>query len=278
MNATDNSLPVIIFDEFDFIKDDTTKTLMSHTIKALSDSGNRATVVLVGVAEDINTLVSEHQSVERNIAEIKMPRMSNDEMNEILDKRLISLNIRLEGDARWKIVTLARGLPEYVQALGRDSAIHALRSRRMVVKKEDVDEAITIALQHSDQSARNSYKLAVSSNNSKALHRQALLACALAKTDDEGKFAAKDVVEPMTRVIGYKVAIDKFQSHLTVFSDPVRGQILEKSGKPRAFKYRFREPKMQPYVIMQGIANGMVSQNAMEKLSSPEQPKFSSEF
>jgi len=71
----------------------------------------RATIVLVGVADDINTLVEEHQSVTRNLSEIKMPRMSKDELNEILSRRYARVGMTIDGDARWKIVTLSRAFP-----------------------------------------------------------------------------------------------------------------------------------------------------------------------
>ncbi len=270
--------PVIIFDEFDKLEETETKKLMSHTIKALSDTGIRATIILVGVADDINTLVAEHQSVTRNIAEIKMPRMSKEELNVILNSRYQIVGMKIEGDARWKIVTLSRGLPEFVHALGRGAALHAISNRRIAINERDVDIAINETLDQSDQSANAAYKLAIDSNKKNALYRQVLVACAITKSDDEGKFAAKDVVEPLTGILGKKVEIAGFQSHLAAFCTEERGFVLERHGKERAYKYRFREPKMQPYVIMQGIAKGDVGREALATLSAPEQPRLSNEF
>jgi len=270
--------PIIVFDEFDRISDQDTKKVMSHTIKALSDTGIRATIVLVGVADDINTLVEEHQSVTRNISEIKMPRMSKDELNEILNGRYKKVGMAIEGDARWKIVTLSRGLPEYVHALGRAAALHAVGDRRLTIKETDVDTGITQTLVQSDQSANAVYKKAVDSNKKNALYRQVLLACSIAKSDEEGKFTPKDVVEPLSGILGRKVDIANFQNHLGAFITQERGGILERYGKERAYKYRFKDPKMQPFVIMQGIASGDVPNEALKVLSAPEQPRLSTEF
>ena len=112
---------------------------MSHTIKALSDTGVAATIVLVGVADDINTLVEEHASITRNISEIKMPRMSIGELNVILTSRYDKVGMTIDGDARWKIVTLSRGLPEFVHSLGRAAALHAISEKRMKIIEADVD-------------------------------------------------------------------------------------------------------------------------------------------
>jgi vacuolar-type H+-ATPase subunit F/Vma7 len=274
-----NASPVIIFDEFDLVTDTKTKSLMSHTIKSLTESSVGATVILVGIARDIETLVAEHKSVERIVAEIKMPRMSKDEMNEILDKRLPPLGMRLEGDARWKIIALARGLPEYVHVLGRESAVRAIQNRRLIIKEEDVDKAIETFLNDSDRTAYAKYREATDSNKPNAHYKQILLASALTKTSDEdATFAPKDVIEPARMILGTKVEIANFQSHLNAFATPARGNILERSGKERAYRYKFADPKMQPYVIMRGITDGVVKREALSILAAPEQPRLSSEF
>jgi len=273
-----NAHPVIVFDEFDRIADKSTKKVMSHTIKALSDTGVRATVVLVGVADDINTLIEEHQSVTRNLSEIKMPRMSKDELNEILNSRFKKVGMTIDGDARWKIVTLSRGLPEYAHALGRAAALIAINEKRLAINEDDVDRGIQHTLAQSDQSARSAYKKAVDSNRKDALYRQVLLACAITKSDDEGKFTPKDVVQPLSGILGRRVDIANFQNHLGAFCSVERGEILERFGKERSYKYRFRDPKMQPFVLMEGIASAALNNSALKVLSAPEQPRLSNDF
>jgi hypothetical protein len=204
--------------------------------------------------------------------------MSPDELNQIIDKRMHRVAMSLDGDARWKIVSLSRGLPAYVHALGRDAALQAIRNRRLVVREEDVDCAIKELVFQSEQSTRDSYNTAVHSNKKNNLYRQVLLACAICQTDDEGKFTPSDVIEPLSRLLDRRVEIANFQNHLNAFCEIDRGPILEKLGSQRAYRYRFREPKMQPFVIMRGMSEGTISENALSILSAPEQPRFSSEF
>jgi hypothetical protein len=47
---------------------------------------------------------------------------------------------------------------------------------------------------------------------------------------------------------------------------------------PSVHRYKFSEPKMQPYVIMQGINDRMVSRDALAVLAAPEQPRLSNDF
>ena len=53
---------IVVIDELDTIKDDETTRLMASTIKQLSDFAIDATLVLVGVADSVDGLISEHQS------------------------------------------------------------------------------------------------------------------------------------------------------------------------------------------------------------------------
>ena len=57
---------IIIIDEFDRVQDTNARMLMTDTIKLFSDSGTRSSVVLVGVGQSIEELVSAHQSISRN--------------------------------------------------------------------------------------------------------------------------------------------------------------------------------------------------------------------
>ena len=258
-----------------------TKKMIAHTIKALADIGSHTTIVIVGVADDIYALVGEHESVKRHIREIRMPRMSNEELNKILDDRLPAVGLKINEIARCKIIILSRGLPEYVHFLGRESALHAVKNHRSLIVEKDVDSAILDLLQKSDQSTSDDYRAATDSHRADNLYQQVILACALAKTDEEGNFVPRDVVLPLSRILrrSKKVTIATFQPHLTAFSKSERRHILEKRGRPRAFKYRFREPNMQPYVIMQGIAKGEVEENALNIfLQNPAQPRLSNEF
>jgi hypothetical protein len=254
-----NTLPIIILDEFDKFSDVESKKLISHTIKAVSDDKTcNATIVIVGIAEDVAILVEEHSSISRNITEIKMPRMSRPEMDEIIDQRYPKVGLSLETEARSNILNLARGLPEYVHFLARDAAKSAIQARRLDVNAGDVGVAIRNMMKNADQTSEDAYNTAILSNKKNNLYKQVLLSCALARTDDMGRFTPSDVLPPLTRILGRQIKIANFFPHIEAFCTEERGAILEKKGARQAYKYRFREPKMQPYVLMKGVATNLV--------------------
>jgi len=59
---------------------------------------------------------------------------------------------------------------------------------------------------------------------------------------------------------------------LSNFAAAKRGLILERVGEPRSYRFRFKNPAMQPYVIMRGIRENVIDEGAKRALSSPEQP------
>ena len=270
---TPNEIPVIVLDEFDRANTALRKSI-ANVIKDLSDDAANISVIVVGVSDDIGGLLEQHESLRRCFEQVPMPRMSNEEMKEIINKRIPRLGMKIDADALWKIVTLSRGLPSYVHLLGLYAVQDAIEKRRLVITEGNVDAAIKRALEKSQESVRTDYAAAVHTNRKDTLFREVLLACALAKTDDRGFFTPNSVVEPLTSILGKPVKIANFQNHLKEFISKERSAILIRRGKERAYKFRFTDPMMQPYIIMRGVEEGLIPANALDVLSSPEQPQF----
>jgi Cdc6-like AAA superfamily ATPase len=267
-----NDIPIFVIDEFNEIRDEgKTASLLANTIKTLSDDGVVTTVVVVGVGDSVTELFSEHGSISRCTEEVLMPRMSAPELGEVIDKRIAQLGMSIEPDARSKIVILSRGLPTYVHRLGKHAASRAVSNLRWRVIEEDVDTAIEEILAGSLQSLRDTYETATNSNQPGNLFREILLACALARADDAGYFAPAAVREPLEKILGRTMTIAQYQNHLGDWHSEKRGKILQRTGDARSYRFRFAEPTMQPYVLMKGIASGLVTDEVGAILRFPAQ-------
>ena len=132
----------LFIDEFDRLSDDDDRLLFADTIKALSDQLPNATVVLVGVADDVEQLIAEHRSIERALVKIHMPRMSKDELAEIVVRGLESARLTINGAALDALTTAADGLPHYAHQLGQLAGRIALEDLRTNVREADADEAV----------------------------------------------------------------------------------------------------------------------------------------
>lgn len=267
-----SDIPIFVIDEFNEIADGgVTSRLMANTLKTLSDEGVSATIVVVGVGDNVTQLFADHASIERCTEEVLMPRMTRPELGDVIDKRLRQLGMEIEGDARWKIIILSRGLPTYVHRLGKHAAISAVDDLRRTITEADVDKAIEDILKGSLQSLRDKYEAATSSNQPGNLFKEVLLACALARADDNGYFTPAAVREPLEKILGRPMQIAQYQNHLGDWHTSKRGEILQRTGEPRSYRFRFIEPTMQPYILMKGIADGMVNDEAKAILRFPAQ-------
>ena len=258
---------IVIFDEFDRVKNPQTNRLMADTIKNLSDNAVRTTILLVGVADTVDDLFAEHASIDRSLCEIEMPRMSSFELKEIITKShdRISFTVTIDDDAMDMIVLLSQGLPHYTHLLGLNATKTTVSQGRHNVTLGDVHAGIKASLTETKQTIRNKYQQAVSSQRKDTIFGEVLLACALAEVDELGFFISANVREPLSKITKKQYDIPGFSQHLNAFSSPDRGNILEKRGTTRRFRFRFENPLLQPYIIMRGLMDGLL-EGELQKL------------
>jgi GTPase SAR1 family protein len=265
-----NEPTIIIIDELDRISDANVTTMLADTIKSLSDNAIKTTLILVGVADVVDDLIGEHQSIERSLKQVEMPRMSKAELLEIVDKGLSKCEgITVEATARARMADYAQGLPFYTHMLAREAALSAVMSGRSHITMDDLEVGIREAVTTHGETNLTSYNDAVTAPRGKYF-KPVLLACALAETDEKGFFYATNIVPPLELITGKQLGIPAFSQHLKDFSE-TRGPILERDGR----RYRFLKPLMGPYVILRGLADRLITESQLshppETSSEPEQ-------
>ena len=256
---------IIIIDEFDTVESDDTGQAMADTLKFLSDKNVPATVMLIGVADDVEDLIHQHQSTERCLLQVPMPRMSVFEISTIITKGLSTQGMTIDEDALKSISYISKGLPYYPHLLGLHAGREALRNKSLRVVKEHVRRGIKTALEKVQASVQANYRDAVSTF-SKGRPVQRRPACIRhGATDDFGFFAPVDVREPYSRVKKYPAKIEAFVRHLHAFSEEGRGPVLERKIKgTRRPRFRFINPLLQPYVLLRGVAEGLITEDELE--------------
>jgi len=257
VRLSQRTLPIIVIDEFDRLSE-RPRRAFADTIKTLSDHAVDATIVLVGVADSVEQLIAEHQSVERALVQVRMPRMSPSEIDSIIDKGLKRLGMTIEAGAKHRIAKLSQGLPHYAHLLGLHASRAALDNRSTSISPQVIEEAVDRSISGAQQSIRSHYEYAIRSPRKDNLFADVLLSCALAETNDLGFFAAQDVRQPLRKITKRQYEIPTFAQHLNEFCEPKRGPILQKTGSKRLYRYRFLNPLLQPFIIMQGLQSSRI--------------------
>lgn len=136
-----------------------------------------------------------------------------------------------------EIVKFSCGYPHFTHLLSLHACRCAvLRSRLNVDFYPDFDLSVSLAIQESFESLRNWYHDA-KTTNIESLYEEVLWAAALAETDENYSFQAKDLVVPLGKILGKAVKYQSFIGHLSKFCSLERGQILEKYGRKRRVRY-----------------------------------------
>ena len=132
---------LVILDEFDRFPKDQHLASWLHSQNPIG-----VKFALCGIAMDYHELLDLHPSLERRLRPVHVPRMDNDELDELLDLAIAQmasrgLNLSIEPAARSRMLNLATGLPWFMQYLGRESFKQVVRRGATMVTDSDVDYA-----------------------------------------------------------------------------------------------------------------------------------------
>lgn len=252
---------IMIVDEFDLLRDREACELTANLLKSLHDHAINVTVLLIGVAENVEELIINHQSLRRVLTLVKLDRMSVTDLKAILDSRLRLTPLVISDEARSEIVTLSCGLPYYVQTLGKFVAQNAIKNQRLQIEVEDVTAAIDNFLLEGGQSFADDYQRATDSRLGSNIFREVILASALAHSDPSGVFGAFEVSKTLNVIApGKNYYHTRVQQYLAQFSSDRRGKILLRSGMKSDYRYRFSDALMQPFIIMKAIKDDLIDE------------------
>lgn len=254
---------VVIVDEFDRIGDPEVRATFADTIKVLSDHAVPATLILVGVSDTVDGLIEQHGSVERALVQVRMPRMSPAELEHIVTRGLELLDMTIDPEALAHVSALSQGLPHYTHLLGLHAARIAIDAGRTRVEVPDVVEAIGRALDKAQHSIKSAYAAAVASRHARNYYPDVLLACALARNDDFGFFGPGEVRAALEVLSPGTFKDTRIERHLAHFAEGERDAVLQAEARPQGRRFRFQNPLMQPYVVLQGVAGGRVTREML---------------
>lgn len=260
---------IFVIDEFDRLASDQRRRV-ADAIKVFSDNNVRITLVLVAVAQTVEALISDHASVERALSQVRLPRMRYQELQAVIETRLPRLGLTAEPKVVASIAHLSQGLPHFVHLLGLGASTSAILRGSTHVEVKDLLAGLVQAMRHADQSLKKGYAGATYSPRVDALFTKVLCACAMAETDSEGFFNARQVLPHLQRLHGDQATIATFTKHLDEFAGAERGLVLDKQGARRKYRYRFVNPMMKTYVLIQAVAMGDVDPSDIAYVESAD--------
>lgn len=239
---------LFIFDEFDRIESPDLIKQFSDLIKGLSDNHSDVTILLVGVAHDVDDLIGSHPSIERCLKQIKMPRMSRQELTGILEKGALEVGFKFNPEVIESIVDFSDGFPHYTHLLGKYAAKQALMTDHYAVDTTHFNQALGSALDDVSESTRKTYETATITSKQNKFFEEVLWAAGVCTRDEFDNFTANDVSLKFAELTGQDKSREGVTYYLTSLCKKERGEILEKVGHSKNIKYRFKNPMAKAYV------------------------------
>jgi Cdc6-like AAA superfamily ATPase len=247
---------LIILDEFDNIKSNIVKAKIADTIKILSDNIPFVTLMIVGVAENIEELVQYHPSTSRCLRQIKLKRMEKSELKKILENGLAKLGLTISTSIEDEIISFSQGFPHYIHLLGNNAAKHLIEldePARSKITKVEFNRAVDEAIESAQEEIRRKYEQATITTRNQERFRNVLWACAMVGEDENGVFRSVDITELVEKFSGKPVSPNAFRYNLGELCSVGKGEALERvpiSGDDKQIRYRFKNPMFKVFVRM----------------------------
>jgi energy-coupling factor transporter ATP-binding protein EcfA2 len=250
---------ILVIDEYDRVTSEDTKNKLAELIKNMSDASAPVTLLLIGVAENVDELLGKHPSLQRTLVTMPLPLMSRREIDGIIAAGEEKSRLRFDPAVRDAIVHFAQGLPYHAQLLCLFAARSAVRRNSQRVERGDLRYAVQRAAEEAEGKIKEAYNLALGIQGTSAAFRDVLFAAANAESDPFGTFTAADVAAAAARMGDQPLTLLSLQYPLKKLTDPDRGAMLRRIPTPDGLRYQFFNQMMRHYVLIrQSLERGLV--------------------
>lgn len=239
---------LLILENFQNIKSPETRHLVAQTMEALSDraaNDNGIAIVVVGIAEDVPSLVSNSGSFRRRITEIGVPRMPNEEIQAIFEKGFRLLGLNANEQALRDLVFFSDGFPFFAHLLGLHTSRWALREAKHDIDDSDLPRALSRAVASVDKSYSERLELAFELGGD-IQPRKSILN--LLARSDRRDWRSAEVIEAWEKEYGKREAYQFLHVALAALLDDKHGKMLTRKGSRNRYTYQFSDPYLRPYL------------------------------
>ncbi|HIE1061647.1 TPA: ATP-binding protein [Serratia marcescens] len=233
---------VLLIDEFDVVADDV-KREVAEFIKQLSDANSKLKTLLVGIASDGATLIAGHQSVNRCLHEIKLSRIENKYISEIIETGEEGLGIKFERQIKNSIVDISNGFPYFTHLIAKEAADIVLEEGKTVVDRDILELALKKAVVNTEGQLKRAYDLAVTSSRTD-VYPSILYS---ASKFDENKFTIQEWIGQIKDDTGKVLSNYHMSNYIGRFTRIDKGGVITKAARG---VYKITDPRMPSYIKM----------------------------
>lgn len=170
---------LFVVDEVDLLNEKTVISDLAVLIKHLSDDDSTFKLCLVGVARTVGDLLAGHASALRSLAEVKLRRLNDTELQEIIQEGANRLGLRFLDEVISEIVNISTGYPYFTHLIALKCAEEAIVEKRTRIDRTHIPMALKLAAENAESSLRSNYFEAINSEQDSLAARllQAAVRC-----------------------------------------------------------------------------------------------------
>lgn len=249
MSKTGASL--LVLDNFQNIISESTRNLVSQLLERLSDraSGNSGRpdikCVVIGIADDANSVLGASRSYLRRTAQIGVPRMPDEEIRALLTRGFGLLNITVPNKIMDDFVFYSDGFPYFAHIIGLNVSRIALRSNTFNVGENELKSALTEAARSVSASYQSRIQLALE-NGGRVKPRTQIIN--LLAEDSKRIWSGNEVQQLWLDNVGHRDDFSSIHVALGQLISEKHGQILKRTGKQKSYRYQFTDPHIRPFI------------------------------
>lgn len=233
---------LLLIDEFDSIQNKDDKHKVAELIKLLSDSNSSLKIFVVGIAASAEELTAGHPSVQRCLKEIKLDKMSQRELVDIIKNGSAKLNLNFTRDAMFRICRLSSGYPHFTHLISLKAAEIVIINELENIGIDEVNEAIEKSIIDCENSLRQSYEETVKSSSTMVVYRKVLYATALCYDEF---IRSKDIRFIYKLIFEEEITQQRLNQYLSKLVSNSDDKILRRLTKG---VYRFADPRMSSHI------------------------------
>lgn len=237
-----NQKGLLYIDEADQIKSSQDKINISETIKLLSDYASPFKILVVGIAETGEEITAAHPSVSRCLKETKLEKMTDQELEAIIQEGAKKLGISFEFPVVNAIVRLSSGYPHFTHLLGLKCSEEVVVGEKTSVTLQTLNKAIKHAVNDAEGTLRRKYDRAVRSASTD-MFKHVLLAAA--RVGSQKEFSAAQWREEIRKITGKAISQQELNNYLNRLVATDESCVIKRLGKG---VYKFNDPRMPSFI------------------------------
>jgi len=244
---------VIVIDEFDQLPSGAEHAKFASLVKQISDQRIDCRLIFCGIADTIETLFSEHESIFRQMHSEKVDRLPLQARVDIIEAAANALEMTIANTFKFRIAQVSDGFPSFVHLLAEKVFTACYDDNGSDVQRVHYEQGITDAINSVEVALKRSYEDALHRNTKKYEHAIWALAA------DKLLEANFDTILGHYREISSSLGIEpvnrnNLNTKLNQLCTPTYGRLL---SKPRRSNFTFSEKMMRAYARLRAERAGL---------------------